>query len=96
MQKQHSMYFDYNDTSVCYINSNMELLRVRKHQMIIYNKVLDNRARLAYRTSTYDIACYNEVYSGRNMRLFYLLPTIYENFERLLPVKCNIEILVGV
>ena len=37
------MYCDYNDTSMIYINSNMTLLRVRNHYMIIY-KVLDNRA----------------------------------------------------
>ena len=38
------MYCDYNDISMIYINSNMTLLRVRNHYMIIYNKVLDKRA----------------------------------------------------
>ena len=30
-KKQHYVYWDYNDKSVVYINTNMALLRVRNH-----------------------------------------------------------------
>ena len=46
--------FDYNDISMIYINSNMALLSVTNHFIIICNKILDNRARLAhYHTLVY-------------------------------------------
>ena len=45
---QHYVYCNYSDISMIYINSNMALLKVRNHDMIIYNKVLNNRAILAH------------------------------------------------
>ena len=56
-KKQHYVYCDNNDISMVYINSNMALLRVRNQEMIICNKVLDNRARLGHHQSTYKIPC---------------------------------------
>ena len=41
-KKQRYVYCVYNSKSFAYINSNMALLRVRNHQKIIHNKVLDN------------------------------------------------------
>ena len=52
MQNQRYMYYDYNDTSMTYINANMAMLRVRNHYMIISNKVLDNKTRLVHYPST--------------------------------------------
>ena len=62
MQKKHYVYCNYNDTSMASINSNMALLRIRNHSMIIYNKVLDNRARLAHHPFTYKITCFHQVF----------------------------------
>ena len=56
-KKQRYVYCNYNDTLMTYINSNMTLLRLKCHWMIIYNKVLDNRAGLAHHPFTYKIHC---------------------------------------
>ena len=55
MQKQHYVYCDYNGISMIYVNSSIALLRVRNHEMIIYHKVLENRAKLAHYLSTYKV-----------------------------------------
>ena len=58
------VYCDYDDALITYINSNMGLLRVRNHQTIIYNKVLDNRARMANDPSTYKIPLFYQTKSS--------------------------------
>ena len=44
--KQHYVYYDHNDMSMIYINSDMTLLWVRKRCMIVQNKVLGKGVRL--------------------------------------------------
>ena len=56
-KEQRYVYCNHNDTLMTYINSNMTLLRLKSHWMIIYNKVLDNRAGLAHHPFTYKIHC---------------------------------------
>ena len=57
MEKQCYVYCNYKDTRGTYINSSMALLKVGNSKMIIYNKVFDNRARLAQDLATYKIPC---------------------------------------
>ena len=50
-KEQYYVYCDHNGTSMIYINSNMALLRVRNHKIIVYNNVLGDRARLTHHPS---------------------------------------------
>ena len=46
-KKQYYVCWNYNDTSIIYINLNMALLKVKNHYTLIYNKTFDNKLRLA-------------------------------------------------
>ena len=47
-RKQKKQHCNYNYVSIVYNNSNVARLRIRNHQIIFYNNLLGNRARLAH------------------------------------------------
>ena len=49
-----------------YINSNMTLLKVRNYELVIYNKVLDNRARLVHHPPRHIIPSSHKVWGLRD------------------------------
>ena len=73
-KEKNYMHCDFNDPSMIYIKSNVELLRIRNHKILVYNKVLDNRARLTHHPSTYEISWLH--YGGNTEKNLFFLSNI--------------------